>query len=338
VSTVPIAVGGADDREDFRHPESHSVGRQKILLADCIEWLGEAPRDSITAVVTDPPYGLVEYGAAQQEKLRARKGGVWRIPPSIGGYERSPLPRFTTLRASDRSEIARFYEQWGRALLPVVVPGAHVLIAGNPLVSPLVAYAMEQAGFERRGEIVRLVRTFRGGDRPKGAHDDFPDVSTSPRSCWEPWGLYRRPISEQTVAANLRRWGTGGLRRVSEATPFLDVIPSGLTPARERVIAPHPSVKPQVFLRQLVTAVLPVGTTDTPVLDPFAGSATTLAACEALGQPGIGIEKDPQYFQLAVAALPKLAALYPGPSGSGGSGGAVSEGNGGGDPVALPRT
>jgi site-specific DNA-methyltransferase (adenine-specific) len=166
---------------------------------------------------------------------------------------------------------------------------------------------MESAGFERRGEIVRLVRTFKGGDRPKGAEKEFADVSSMPRSCWEPWGLYRKPLDKMTLAENLRVWGTGGLRRLSADTPFLDVIDSGVTPESERRIAPHPSVKPQAFLRRIVTAVLPLGTG--VILDPFAGCATTLAACEAQGLRGVGVEIDPFFFSLATAAIPRLASL-----------------------------
>lgn len=282
-------------------------GRQRLILADSLDWLATAESESVSAVVTDPPYGLIEYSKAQQKKLRAGRGGVWRIPPSFDGANRRPLPRFTVLDRADRDAIVAYFSGWGEALLPVLRPGAHVVIAGNPLVSPLVAWAMEQAGYERRGEIVRLVRTFRGGDRPKGAHEEFPMVSTMPRSCFEPWGLYRKPISEPTVSANLRRWGTGALRRVSAESPFLDVIESGTTPDRERAIAPHPSVKPQAFLRLLVRGLLPTETG--VVLDTFAGCATTLAACEALGVEGIGLEIDPHYHAMAAAAIPELAKL-----------------------------
>lgn len=282
-------------------------GRQRLFLADCVEWLETAEPNSITAVVTDPPYGLVEYEPGQQQKLRAGRGGVWRIPPSFDGANRRPLPRFTVLATEERAEISVFFTKWALALLRVLRPGAHVVIAGNPLVSPLVATAMEAAGYERRGELVRLVRTFRGGDRPKGAELEFSEVSSMPRSCWEPWGLYRKPLSERTLAANLTKWGAGGLRRPSSNSPFLDVIDSGVTPERERLLAPHPSVKPQAFLRQIVRAVLPLGSGI--VLDPFAGCATTLAACEALQIDGIGVERDPHYFRLAGAAIPELAAL-----------------------------
>jgi DNA modification methylase len=290
------------------HPQgAFKFGRQTLYLADCIEWLADAQRSSISAVVTDPPYGLVEYTATEQKKLRAGHGGVWRIPPSFDGAERKPLPRFTILSSDDRSALFVFFQRWGSVLLPVLKPGAHLLIASNPLLSPLVAYALERAGFERRGEVVRLVRTFRGGDRPKGAHNEFKMVSTMPRSCWEPWGLYRRPIETKTVAQNLRKWGVGGLRRISSETPFLDVVESGTTPERERKLAPHPSVKPQSFLRRMVEALVPMG--EGRVLDPFAGCATTLAACEARNVEGVGVEIDPHYFRMAARAIPRLAAL-----------------------------
>jgi site-specific DNA-methyltransferase (adenine-specific) len=232
---------------------------------------------------------------------------VWRIPPSFDGAQRRALPRFTVLTRDDRDAIATFFERWGRALLPALRPGAHLAVAGNQLVSPIVAIALERAGFERRGEIARLVRTLRGGDRPKGAEAEFAHVSTMPRTCWEPWGLYRKPLSEVTVAENLRRWGTGALRRLSDETPFLDVIPSATTPKRERAIAPHPSLKPQAFLRELVGALCPQA--GAVVLDPFAGAGSTLAACEALGVDGIGVESDADYFTVACEALPRLARL-----------------------------
>lgn len=209
------------------------------------------------------------------------------------------------LSAPERSAIGSFFETWGAALFEVLRPGAHVAVAGNQLVSPLVASALERAGFERRGEIARIVRTFRGGDRPKGAEAEFAHVSTMPRTCWEPWGLYRRPLSEPTVAENLRRWGTGALRRISQETPFLDLIESGPAPRRERALAPHPSLKPQAFLRRLVAALAPQP--DALILDPFAGSGSTLAACEALGLGGIGIESDPEYFAMARGAIEGLS-------------------------------
>ena len=293
----------AEEQLSFR---SYRFGRTTLIEADCFEWLRRRHENSIHAVVTDPPYGLVEYAPEQQEKLRNGKGGIWRIPPAFDGTKRSPLPRFTVLSPDDVEELARFFFQWGRALLPVLVPGANVVVASNPLLSYVVSGALARAGFERRGEIVRLVMTMRGGDRPKHAHEEFSGVSVMPRSMWEPWILFRKPIDGR-VQDNLRKWKTGGFRRPSGARPFGDVIPSSPTHKSERELAPHPSLKPQAFLRTLIRGVLPLG--EGIVLDPFAGSGSTLAAAEAIGYESVGIEKDSRYFELASAAIPKLVAF-----------------------------
>jgi DNA modification methylase len=281
-------------------------GLAQLFQTDCLDWLAERAADSIHAVVTDPPYGLVEYAADQQTKMRNGKGGVWRIPPSFDGHQRSPLPRFTTLSSAQLADLGKFFNIWASRLLPALVPGAHVVIASNPLVSYLVTKAVVHAGLERRGEVVRLVMTMRGGDRPKGAHEEFPDVTVMPRSMWEPWLLFRRPIQGR-VQDNLRKWKTGGLRRISEDQPFGDVIRSSPTRAAEREIANHPSLKPQAFLRQIVRAVLPLR--EGVVLDPFAGSGSTLAAATAVGYDSIGIEVDAKYVAVAKKAIPRLAAL-----------------------------
>ncbi len=290
--------------------KTFKFGKQRLVLDNCFHWLKDVRRNSITAVVTDPPYGLVEFTPTNQRKMRSGRGGIWRLPPAFDGYARKALPRYTILSETDRQRLGQFYRELGRVLFPALKPGAHIAIAGTPLLSPLMSHALEASGFERRGEIVRLVRTFRGGDRPKGAEEEFPDVCTLPRSCWETWGLYRKPL-EGTMAENLRKYKTGGLRRLSDERPFLDVIASGITPEEERELALHPSLKPQQFLRHLIRALLPLG--KGVVLDPFCGSGSTLAACEFLRVPGVGVEIDAHYFDLAKRAIPALAKLKASP-------------------------
>ena len=292
--------------QEWREPTR--FGKAQLIHGDCFDWIEQQDSNSLHAVVTDPPYGLHEYTAEQQAKLRNGKGGVWRIPPSYDGHTRSPLPRFTTLTGGQLEELRSFFFVWARVLLPKLVPGAHVVVASNPLVSYIVSSALAEAGFERRGEIVRLTMTMRGGDRPKAAHDEFPEVSVMPRSMWEPWIVYRKLI-EGRVQDNLRKWKTGGFRRPCEDKPFGDAIASAPTRKSEKSLAPHPSLKPQAFLRQIVRAVLPLG--EGVVLDPFAGAGSTLAAAEALGYRSIGIEKDVHFFDIACEAIPKLANCKP---------------------------
>jgi site-specific DNA-methyltransferase (adenine-specific) len=154
---------------------------------------------------------------------------------------------------------------------------------------------------------MRLVRTLRGGDRPKNAEREFPDVVSMPRGCYEPWGVFRKPLPPgMTVSACLRKYETGGLRRMPDGKPFSDVIPSERTPRRERAIAAHPSLKPQSFLRRIVYAALPLGKGF--VADPFMGSGSTVAAAEAVGVCCVGVERYQDYYDMAKRAIPRLAS------------------------------
>lgn len=58
----------------------------------------------------------------------------------------------------------------------------------------------------------------------------------------------------------------------------------------------HPTVKPQKLMQYLITLITPPNGT---VLDPFAGSGSTLVAAKALGFKFIGIEREKEYFDIA---------------------------------------
>jgi DNA modification methylase len=289
--------------DPLRH---HLSERATYILDDAIHWLAELPPNSIHSVVTDPPYGLIEYEEKHLAKRRLGSGGVWRVPPTFDGVQRAPLPRFTVLSKEELAQLQGFFSALAYGALRALVPGGHVFIASNPLLSTMCFHAFQEAGFEKRGEIIRQVQTLRGGYKPKGSEEDFPDVSVMPRSCWEPWGMFRKPF-KGTVAENLKIWGTGGLRRVSDTEPLKDLIPCSPTRGLERAIAPHPSLKPQRFMRQVVRASLPLGIGI--VYDPFAGSGSTLAAAEAVGYRALGTDRSVEYMELGRKAFRGLADL-----------------------------
>jgi len=295
-----------------------------LYHADCFEWLqGELIRRNgqpwLHAIVTDPPFGVIEFTQAQLDKRENGSGGVWRIPPSFDGHKRSPLPRFTVLLEKEQQDVYQFFSRWAAAVMPALLPGAHVIIASNVLLTHIVDNALANAGLEKRATLVRLVQTLRGGDRPKLADKEFPEVSVLPRGGWEPWSVFRKPLAPgERVSESLRARGTGALRRPATDAPFGDVIPSIKTPMRERDLAPHPSLKPQQFMRHIVRAALPLGAG--VVYDPFAGGGSTLAAAEALGYCAIGTEANAKYARIAADAIPRLAALdIAVPAGAGGA-------------------
>ena len=65
----------------------------------------------------------------------------------------------------------------------------------------------------------------------------------------------------------------------------------------------HPTQKP-VALMEWCLGFLPDAKT---ILDPFAGSGTTLVACQRMGRHGTGIELDPDYFEIACRRVDEAA-------------------------------
>ena len=269
------------------------------------------------AVVTDPPYGVVEFETANVEKMRDGSGGIWRIPPEMEGSKRKPLPRFTVLSESDKEKLRNFFKTFGEVVERVLRPGGHVFVATTQLLMHEVSKQLDEAGLERRDVLVRESKTLRGGDRPKGAHDhpEYNMVSSMPRVWWEPWLVYRKPFDSR-LRDNLGEWGTGGLRRESEDRPFTDLLKDGKTPKQEKEIVEeanseeedaHPNLKPQYLMRELCHASLPLQTGT--ILDPFMGSGATVAGAEALGYDAVGIEIDETFKQMAENAIPELSEV-----------------------------
>ncbi len=256
---------------DYAHM---TVGKSLILHADCFEWMGRIPENSIHGIVTDPPYGVKEYEFDQLEKRANGNGGIWRIPPSFDGSTRQPLPRFTALNQREREQLLRFFKEWATVSIHALRPGGHVFIACSSFLCQMVYGALVGGGLEFRGQVI----------------------------------IFRKPIPPgMKVSECLEEFGTGGLRRLPEGLPFNDLIMSERTPKSERGIASHPSLKPQSFLRELVYSVLPLG--KGIILDPFMGSGSTIAAAEALGLPSIGVEKHQAYFEMARSAVSRLSLV-----------------------------
>lgn len=279
----------------------------------------EYEENSIHAVVTDPPYSVIEFETANVEKMRDGKGGVWRIPPELDGNKRKPLPRFTVLTEDDKEKLRNFFRTFGEAVERVLRPGGHVFVACTQLLMHEVSQQLDAAGLERRDVLVRETKTLRGGDRPKGAHDhpEYNMVSSMPRVYWEPWLLYRKPFDGR-LEENLDNWQTGGLRRESDDRPFTDLLGNGKTPKQETEIVEsahpkedeaeaHPNLKPQKLMRELCHAALPLQ--EGKILDPFMGSGSTIAAAHALGYDAVGIELDETFHEMAQEAIPQLAKV-----------------------------
>ena len=156
------ALGAIDLKTLALDYQSRSYKHTRIIHADCFEWLGRLPENSLHAIVTDPPYGVKEYDFDQLEKKENGNGGIWRLPPSFDGHVRSPLPRFTALDRKERDSVDRFFVEWGRQVMHALRPGGHVFLASNAFQ---VAMSLVDSvngsldavsfGFAQRGGVLR---------------------------------------------------------------------------------------------------------------------------------------------------------------------------------------
>ena len=112
--------------------------------------------------------------------------------------------------------------------------------------------------------------------------------------------------------------GTGSTRGLRKRYEMIAVLIDGpglsnrsvhdIFRARAMVRKPsgHPAEKPLPLMRQIVTA-----TDGDTILDPFMGSGTTGVACHELSRRFIGVEINPDYFEIARRRIEAAAAVEP---------------------------
>jgi DNA modification methylase len=125
-------------------------------------------------------------------------------------------------------------------------------------------------------------------------------------------------LFEPPSASTLTTWGEGkqraivdgeGRRTRSSATqelspgvPLGDVWEIGIIAPVAKERTGYPTQKPEALLKRLISACTRPGDI---VLDPYAGSGTTLAVAAALGRKAIGIDESPVAIEVAHARLRK---------------------------------
>lgn len=129
-------------------------------------------------------------------------------------------------------------------------------------------------------------------------------------------GFFGKPYEPNAIIKNdiefiLMERKAGGYRSPSVATRVLSVIPAdrhklwfqqiwtGLTGASTKH---HPAPYPLDLAERLVRMFSFVGDT---VLDPFMGTGTTSVAAGLWGRNSIGVEVDPEYYQMGIQRVQK---------------------------------
>ena len=145
----------------------------KIYNGSNLDVLPTLPDNSVDSIVTDPPYELGFMGKS------------W-----------------------DNSGIAYSVELWTECMR-VLKPGGHLLAFGGSRTWHRLAVAIEDAGFEMRDSIAWLYGS--GFPKSHNLHGDWKGWGTALKPAFEPVVVARKPLEEKTVAANVLKYGTGGL-------------------------------------------------------------------------------------------------------------------------------
>lgn len=189
-----------------------------IVHGEARDALAAMADNSITAVVTDAPYGLSDLPSSKVTEALTRWLGddPWFTPKGKG------------LVGKDWDAFVPPPGLWAE-VLRVLAPGGYALVFCSVRTLDLMAMSMRLAGFDIRDTITTLqaqsmpkslnvAKAMRAKGLP-GA-DDWEGWGTNLRVSNEPVIVARKPLSG-TVAANVARWGAGALNIDATRVPHL---------------------------------------------------------------------------------------------------------------------
>ena len=290
-----------------------------IVIGDALAHLRTMAPRTVDSIVTDPPYGIATDGSM----LGQVSANYHRTATHSRGYADNDPRRYQD-----------WCTEWMSACLAILKPGGHLVSFGGPPTIHRLITAAEDTGFEVRTMLVWV-------HRPGAARGAFLTDQTGQRTGlastlnpgFEPLVLLRKPIETKTLHENVALHGTGALRAGDCAIPRLEDgdrlrHPSTVAVAEEWDLTAwgspfftpkptkderrvgknvaHPTVKPLDLMRYLVRLATPQGGY---VLDPFAGSGTTLEAATLEGLHCTVIEQDATYRPTIEARLARARGV-----------------------------
>ena len=132
-----------------------TIGSCRLVHADCLDVLRTLEANSIDAIVTDPPYGL-EFMGKEWDAPWRKSGDVLGNPASVGGFQDgnggNPFSR-SRIRYGRSKDLQEWHYAWAENAIRVLKPGAHCLAFGGDRTIHRLMCALEDAGFEIRGQI-----------------------------------------------------------------------------------------------------------------------------------------------------------------------------------------
>jgi site-specific DNA-methyltransferase (adenine-specific) len=287
--------------------------KNTVILGNCIEALKEFSENSIGVCLTDPPYNYEFIGKDwDHEEIRRRvnrvqdsKTLVKNIPYGSGlaggvrnknWYERNRQNILT---------YQKWCAQWGAELFRVCMPGSIVAVFNSTRTAAHVQVGLEESGFYTRDCLVYR----RSSGIPKGLNisaklrqkgirdtEQWDGWHSCLRNEWEAITVLQKPL-ENNYTETVLKYGVGLFHAENGHGGFLSNIIENIPRDENDDKQSHCTPKPLALMERLVELFVPKNP-DIVVLDPFAGSGTTLVAAKKLGRSFVGIEMNPEYVAL----------------------------------------
>lgn len=284
-----------------------------VIQGDCREALKRLSSESISCVVTDPPYNYEfigrnwDHDEIQRRMARIQDSStlVKNIPYGSGLAGGVRNERWYERNRENVVQYIEWATEWSLELIRVCKPGAIVAVFSSTRTLAHVQVALENAGFYARDVLVYR----RHSGIPKGLNvqkklekdgdpraNDWTGWHTCLRNEWEAIVVVQKPLLNNYMQT-IDQFGLGPFKAILPDGSFQSNILEGFSKGRDEKFDEHCTIKPVALIRKLIELFLPQNGSHV-VLDPFAGTGTTLMAALELGHKAIGIEIEQRYCDI----------------------------------------
>lgn len=287
-----------------------------IIHGDSIKLIKNIESESVHLILSDIPYGISmdKWDVLHNNKNSALLGSspAQKVAGKIFKKRGKPINGWSEADKNIPKEYQDWCNSWAKDWFRVLKHGGNVFIFAGRRLSHRCACAMEDAGFNlkdtlswirsrapHRAQRLSIVYNKRGDSESAQEWDGWRVGNLRP--IFEPIMWFTKPYKiGTTIADNVLEHGIGAYNQ----NAFLKYAnePNNLIEAAfiKKEGGLHPTQKPIQLMKALIELTTKEGQI---VLDPFAGSGTTLLAAKELNRKYLGFEQDEEYTRTALERL-----------------------------------
>lgn len=289
-------------------PSELALPTNSMHLGDSVELIKRVRSESVQLILSDIPYGI---GAEDWDVLHNNTNTAYlgsspaqQAAGAVFKKRGKPLNGWSEADRAIPREYQEWCAKWASEWHRVLSPGASAIVFAGRRLSHRCVCAMEDAGFTlkdniawlrgrapHRAQRLSIVYERRGDDASANEWDGWRVGNLQPT--FEPILWFTKPYKiGTTIADNALKYGVGAYNQDAYSRYVErpeNVISCGFQAGESGL---HPTQKPVLLMQALIELTTKESHV---VLDPFAGSGSTLVAAKNLGRNYIGFDSNPEY-------------------------------------------